>query len=148
MNKNSSGLTRSEIMSRVHSKDTTSELLLRKLLWSKGLRYRKNYKKVFGTPDIVFVSKKIAIFCDSEFWHGKDYLNNTNIPKSNTEYWINKFQKNILRDKEVNQKLLNDGWTVLRFWEKDILKDPEKCLKKIIDTFTKQSSKSLTNNKK
>lgn len=128
-------LSRSEIMARVHSKDTKPELILRKLLWSQGYRYRKNYKKIFGTPDIVFIKKKIAIFCDSEFWHGIDYLNGTNIPKTNTQYWIDKFEKNIRRDKEVNAKLECDGWKVLRFLEKDILDNPNVCVKRIVDEF-------------
>lgn len=127
-------LTRSEIMSRVKSKDTSMEVKLRKALWHKGLRYRKNCKDVFGKPDICFKKKKVAIFCDSEFWHGKYYLENKSIPKTNTKYWIEKFERNIARDIEVNKHLQDDCWIVLRFWEKDIHKDLESCVNTIINT--------------
>lgn len=131
MKKKKPNLSRSEIMSRVRAKDTKAELLLRKVLWAKGYRYRKNYTKVFGKPDIVFLRKKIAIFCDSEFWHGKYYMEGKRIPKSNKQYWIDKFERNIARDQLVNQRLLEDGWVVLRFWETDILSDVNKCVDEI-----------------
>jgi len=127
-------LTRSEIMSRVKSKDTIIEVLLRKALWKKGLRYRKNDHSVFGSPDIVFKGKKIAIFCDSEFWHGKLYEKGK-IPTNNQEYWIKKFKKNIARDIEVNKQLNASGWTVLRFWETDIKKDLDSIVQTIIRYF-------------
>lgn len=114
-------MTKSEMMSRVKSKDTKIEVLLRKELWRKGYRYRKNVRAVFGTPDIVFKGKKIAIFCDSEFWHGKDYMNGKT-PSSNVDFWIEKFKRNIKRDELVNKTLHEQGWLVLRFWEKDIKK--------------------------
>lgn len=122
---------RSKIMKNVKSKNTKIELMMRKALWAKGYRYRKNYKKVIGCPDICFPSIKLAIFCDSEFWHGKYFLEDKQIPKSNQNYWIEKFEKNIRRDKEVNLKLKKDGWTVLRFWEKDIEEKLTQCLEKI-----------------
>ncbi len=123
-------LTRSEQMACIRSKDTKPELLLRNILWHRGYRYRKNYKKVYGTPDIVFVKKKIAIFCDSEFWHGKDYLNGK-VPKTNQDYWVNKFEQNIERDKRVNTTLKEGGWLVLRFWEKDIYNNLDAIVKSI-----------------
>ncbi len=112
-------LTRSENMSRIKSKNTSIELSLRKELWKRGLRYRLYDKKVFGKPDIVFKRRKIAIFCDSEFWHGKKFLEGE-IPKSNTEFWVKKLTRNIERDKEVNKKLKEEGWIVLRYWGRDI----------------------------
>lgn len=129
-------LTRSEIMGRIHSKDTRSEIRLRKALWAKGYRYRKNYSKVFGKPDIVFIKKKIAIFCDSEFWHGKYYIRGEKIPKNNREYWIEKFKKNLKRDQLVNKTLISEGWIVLRFWEQEILNNTEKCID-VIETYLK-----------
>ena len=124
-------MNRSEIMKRVKSKDTSIEIKLRKALWKKGYRYRVNCKQVFGKPDICFLSQRIAIFCDSKFWHGKYYQENKRIPKTNTQYWKNKFVRNIKRDIEVNETLLKKGWIVLRFWEEDINKNIEYCVKTI-----------------
>jgi len=129
-------MTRSENMRRIKSKDTSIELILRKALWKKGVKYRKNCKDIFGKPDICIKKYKLAVFCDSEFWHGKDFLEGK-IPKTNQEFWIKKLQRNIQRDKEVNSVLKENGWTVLRFWEKDIRKNTEKCVNKIIDTIKK-----------
>lgn len=123
-------LTRSENMSRIKSKNTSIELSLRKELWKRGLRYRLYDKEVFGKPDIVFKGMKIAIFCDSEFWHGKKFLEGE-IPKSNTEFWVKKLTRNIERDKEVNEKLKEEGWIVLRYWGKDIRKNTVEIADKI-----------------
>ena len=114
-------------MQAVKNKDTNIEVLLRKELWSRGLRYQKNSKKVFGKPDIVFIGKKVAVFCDSEFWHGYNWENKQNEIKSNREFWIPKIEKNMLRDKEVTEKLESEGWIVLRFWGKEIKKDVVGC---------------------
>lgn len=130
-------LTRSENMSRIHSNDTSIEILIRKELYRRGLRYRKNDRSVFGKPDIVFKQKKIAVFCDSEFWHGKDYLNGSK-PKSNTDYWISKIERNIARDKEVNRKLESEGWTVIRLWGREILKNLTGCADKIVSALNKE----------
>lgn len=125
-------MDRSENMSHIRGKDTSIEITLRKNLWKKGVRYRKNCKDVFGKPDICFKRKKIAIFCDSEFWHGKYYLEGKYIPKTNKEYWIKKLEMNIARDKIVNQKLKNDGWIVLRFWETEIKQKLDFCVEQIV----------------
>ena len=119
-------MSRSENMSRIKSKNTKIEILLRKELWHRGISYRINCKDIFGKPDICFRKKKIAVFCDSEFWHGKDFLEGR-IPKSNQDYWIPKITRNIERDKEVTEKLQIEGWTVLRFWGKEILKNTSEC---------------------
>lgn len=128
-------MNRSENMSHIRGKDTSIEIALRKALWSKGVRYRKNCKDVFGKPDICFKGKKIAVFCDSEFWHGKFYLEGKYIPKTNIQYWIEKLEKNIARDSIVNEKLKNNGWTVLRFWENDIECNLELCVQKILSYY-------------
>ena len=130
-------ITRSENMRRIKSKDTSIEILLRKELWKRGYRYRKNAKDVFGKPDIVFKGKKLAVFADSEFWHGKYLMEGKYIPKTNTEYWVRKITRNIERDKEVDNLLKEEGWTVLRFWESDIKKSTEKCTDIIEDTLKK-----------
>lgn len=118
-------------MSRVKNKDSEIELVLRKELWARGMRYRKNVKSVFGKPDVAFIGKKIAVFCDSEFWHGYDWENRKSDIKSRREFWIPKIERNIQRDKEVNERLCNEGWIVLRFWGKDIKRDVGACADEI-----------------
>lgn len=114
-------------MKQVKNKDSKIELLLRKELWKRGLRYRKNVSEVYGHPDIAFMGKKIAVFCDSEFWHGFDWENRKNDFKSNRDFWIPKIEKNIKRDEEVNKQLAEDGWIVFRFWGREIKNDAAKC---------------------
>lgn len=133
-------MTRSENMSRIRSIETSIEIKLRKALWERGYRYRKNCKGIFGKPDICFLGKKIAIFCDSEFWHGKYLLESKYIPKTNQEYWIPKIERNIERDKEVAVALEKEGWIVLRFWQKEIEKDLENCLLRIEDALKLQKT--------
>ena len=115
-------------MRAIKSKDSDIEVLLRKALWEKGLRYRKNVKSVYGHPDIAFIGKKVAVFCDSEFWHGFDWEDRKKTLDSNKEYWIKKIERNIARDKEVNDYLESHGWTVIRFWGKDIKKNTLNCV--------------------
>ena len=115
-------------MQAIRSKDTTIELALRKALWKKGIRYRKNYKGLIGKPDIVITKYRIVVFCDSDFWHGYDWDNRQSRIKSNQEYWIPKIERNMKRDKEVTAVLVEQGWIVLRFWEHSIRKNLESCL--------------------
>ena len=119
-------------MQAVKSKDTAIELLLRKELWSRGIRYRKNVKSIIGKPDIAFIKKKVAVFCNSEFWHGFDWEHKKSDIKSNRDFWIPKIEKNIARDKEVNDALAADGWIVLRFWGQQIKKDVKACADLIV----------------
>lgn len=114
-------------MQAVKSKDSQIELLLRKELWDRGIRYRKNSTKIFGKPDIVFIGKKIAVFCDSEFWHGYNWEERKKDFKSHQEFWIPKIERNMERDKEVTIKLESEGWTVLRFWGNEIKKNTAQC---------------------
>ena len=114
-------------MQAVKNKDSQIELLLRKELWSRGIRYRKNSTKIFGKPDIVFIGKKVAVFCDSEFWHGYNWEERKKDFKSHQEFWIPKIERNIERDKEVTTKLESEGWTVLRFWGNEIKKNTAHC---------------------
>lgn len=121
-------------MQAIRSKETSIEIKLRKALWKKGYRYSKNYAKLLGKPDIVFVSMQIAIFCDSEFFHGFDWENRKDWIKSNRDYWIPKIESNMKKDKLVNKTLRDEGWKVLRFWGKEIEKNLEKCMDKIEKT--------------
>ncbi len=119
-------------MSRIRATDTTPEILLRKALWHKGWRYRKNYTKLPGKPDIVFIRQKIAIFVDGDFWHARGHQDKPGEQvASNKEYWKKKLSRNVERDKEVNDELTEAGWLVLRFWETDIKKDLDGCIKKL-----------------
>ena len=123
---------RSKIMHAIKGKNTGIELALGKALWQKGLRYRKNDATVFGKPDFCFKRLKIAVFCDSEFWHGKDWESKKLKLKSNFEFWNAKMDRNIRRDKEVTEKLETEGWTVIRFWGEEISKDIDNCTRLII----------------
>ena len=120
-------------MQRIRSSDTEIEVLLRKALWKKRYRYRKNYRKLPGKPDIVLTKYKIAIFCDGEFFHGKDWeVLKPRLEKSNnSEFWIGKISRNRERDDEINKELLFLGWTVIRFWGNDIKKNIDECIKVI-----------------
>ena len=133
---------RRKTMQAIRGKDTSIELKLRSELWKRGIRYRKNCKKVYGHPDIAFIGMKLAVFCDSEFWHGYDWESRKDSIQTNREYWIPKIERNIERDKEVNEKLESEGWTVMRFWGKEILKNTEQCADRI-ESFLKKSERSL-----
>lgn len=122
---------RHKAMTAIRSRDTSIEVTLRKALWHKGFRYRKNYNILPGKPDIVITKYNIAIFCDSEFFHGKDWeklklrLQNG----SNSSYWVKKIERNMERDWENEQALRFREWKVLRFWGKDIMRDTAACVK-------------------
>ena len=123
-------------MQHIKSSNTKIEVLLRKALWKKGYRYRKNYKKLPGKPDIVLTKYKIAIFCDGEFFHGKDWeILKPRLEKGNSsEYWVSKISKNRKHDDEINKELLFLGWTVIRFWGNDIKKNTDECINVIEET--------------
>ena len=120
-------------MRNIRNRDSAIELRLRKELWHRGYRYRKNWKELPGTPDIVLTKYRIAIFCDSEYFHGKDWeVLKPRLEKSNnSEFWISKISRNRERDDEVNKRLLFEGWTVIRFWGDDIKKHTDECVKVI-----------------
>lgn len=123
-------------MKYIHSKNTKIEVILRKALWNAGFRYRKNYDKLPGKPDIALTKYKIAIFCDGEFFHGKDWeVLKPKLEKgNNSDFWIKKITRNQQRDDEVNKQLLFMGWTVIRFWGNEIKKNPEQCVKVVEET--------------
>ena len=130
---------RSKIMSRIRYKDTVAEMMLRKSLYSKGIRYRLNVKSLPGKPDIVFFKDKIAIFVDGDFWHGKDW-NKLQLRLSNG-YWLKKISGNIKRDRLVTLKLEKGGWMVFRFWESDIKKNVENITSQLIENMVSNHQK-------
>lgn len=126
------------------STGTKLELLFGKLLWNAGVRYRKNDKTVLGKPDFVIRGLKIAIFCDGDFWHGKNWKERQKDHKTNCDFWHSKIEKNILRDNEVTEYLETHGWHVFRFWETDIIQKPNECLNIILNYMNKTA---IANNK-
>ncbi len=123
---------RSEMMSKIRSKETKPEVAFRKMLWHNGIRYRKNVKKLPGSPDIVLGKHKLIVFIDGEFWHGFHWEQKKDRIKSNRAFWIPKIERNMQRDRQNNQKLKEMGYTVLRFWANDIKKHPEICLQQVL----------------
>ncbi len=120
-------------MSRVKLKNGTAEQLLAKRLWHLGYRYRKNDKRLPGSPDIAISKHHIAIFIDGEFWHGKDWATRRVRLKHNREYWIEKIEENMARDQRNNIELRSMGWHVIRFWEKEVKRDLDKCVDEVCD---------------
>lgn len=118
-------------MQAIRSKATKDEVLLAKALWQRGHRYRKNDKTAFGKPDLTFKRHKLAIFVDSEYFHGKDWDFEKYRIKTNRDFWWAKIESNMKRDKQVNDELVRTGWKVLRFWSKEIRKNLAYCIGKI-----------------
>lgn len=119
-------------MSKVRLKNGKAETILAKRLWSEGCRYRRNYKKLPGSPDIALTKQRIAVFVDGEFWHGENWEERKSKLKSNREYWIEKIEENMARDKRVDAQLEEMGWITIHFWEKQVLKDAEECLRRVM----------------
>ena len=126
-------------MSRVRGKNTGPEIKLRKLLWSRGIRGYRIHHNLLGKPDIVFTKKKIAIFIDGCFWHKCPVCFHE--PETRKEFWVKKISSNVERDEKVNLQLQKEGWTVRRFWEHEVRKNPEKILSKIIDLLHRKNTK-------
>lgn len=124
---------RHKCMSHIKSKDTSIEVSLRRALWKKGYRYRKNYSALPGKPDIVLTKYRIAIFCDGELFHGKNWevLKPRLLKGNNPDFWVKKIERNMKRDDENDKRLLFLGWTVIHFWGNDILKNTDQCVKVI-----------------
>lgn len=124
--------SRSKLMAKIKSKETKPEIKLRKFLWGLGLRYRKNDKKLPGSPDIAILKYKLVIFIDGEFWHGYNWAIKKHTIKSNREFWIPKIERNMQRDAEINDYYKDLGWKVMRFWEQEIKKEFYLCVNKIV----------------
>ncbi len=124
-------------MSKIRGKDTKIELRLRKALYGRGLPYRLYSRKIPGHPDISCLKYRVAVFCDSEFWHGYLFEENIKKVKWNEEFWIRKIKRNIERDIEVDRKLKEMGFRVLRFWGRQIEKDLDTCVEEILKAYVK-----------
>lgn len=138
MNNNVSGQKNKNIQ-EVKNKDSRIELMLRHELWVHGVRYRKNVTRIIGKPDIAFMGKRVAVFCDSEFWHGYDWEKQKEKIKTNREFWIPKIERNIERDKEITETLEADGWIVLRFWGNEIIKHVGACANVIVNVLEERN---------
>ena len=134
----------SKRMANVSLKGGKAETALAKALWHEGVRYRKNYRKLPGSPDIAITKYKIAVFVDGEFWHGYDWEGRKNKLKSNREYWIEKIEENITRDKRNDRLLEEMGWLTIHFWEKDVNKQLDVCVKKVLEAVEEQRRKEGT----
>jgi DNA mismatch endonuclease (patch repair protein) len=123
---------RSKIMSKIKGKNTKTELTFRKALYAAGYRYRIDYKKLIGKPDIALNKYKTVIFIDGEYWHGYNWKERKPKIKTNREFWIAKIERNMQRDVEVNQELEQMGYTIFRFWESEVKKELDRCLTEVL----------------
>lgn len=129
-----------KIMSSIKSSNTVPELLLRKAVWRMGMRYRINDRQIYGKPDIIFSRVKLAVFCDGDYWHGhnwalRGYANLEDELAHYKPFWADKIRRNVRRDREVDEKLSCEGWSILRFWESDILRDPQECAQEVFKKY-------------
>jgi DNA mismatch endonuclease (patch repair protein) len=131
---------RTKNMKAIKSKNTKMEVLLAKALWAKGIRYRKNDKSVFGRPDLTIKKHKVAIFVDSEYFHGKDWKLEKHRIKTNRDFWWKKIEENIKRDKLVNRSLVDNDWKVLRFWSQEVRKKLNLCIDEICIVINEQKN--------
>ena len=130
-------------MSCIRAKDSEMELLLRKRLWAVGLRYRKHYKAT-GCPDIAFPRDRVAVFCDSAFWHGHTFRTlRSRWTREGKTYWLSKIRRNMQRDREVTRILRADGWTVIRFSERQVLMNPDGCVEKVRSVMRRARSRAM-----
>lgn len=131
---------RSKIMSKIRGKNTKPEMLFRKALFAAGYRYRIDYKKLIGKPDIALRKYKTVIFIDGEYWHGYNWHERKPKIKTNRDFWIAKIERNMQRDDEVNQELKKQGYTVFRFWESEIKKELDRCLNEVLQHLNRISA--------
>ena len=125
------------------SSGTKPERMLARELWRRGYRYRKNVRTVTGSPDICFKSRKVAVFVDGEFWHGRNWQQERHRIKSNRDFWYAKIERNMVRDKRVDHRLKVMGWTVLRFWESDVRKHLVDCADRVEEALRRQQLQHL-----
>lgn len=133
----------SKRMSRVCLKGGPAETALAHALWHEGIRYRKNYKAIPGSPDIAITKYKVAVFIDGEFWHGENWEERKTKLKSNRNYWIEKIEENMARDKRNDALLIEMGWTPIHFWEKEVKRNLDRCVNVVIDMVQINHSQSI-----
>lgn len=133
----------SKRMAKVKLKRGDAERAIAKKLWHEGFRYRLNYKKLPGSPDIAILKYHIAVFIDGEFWHGYDWEKRKGSLKRNREYWIEKIEENMARDFRVDRELLFLGWTPLHFWSNDVKKDSDGCILSIKEVIFDKKLKNI-----
>lgn len=126
---------RKKNMKNIRSKGTKPERIISKKLKQKGIYFTQHAKKVYGKPDITFLRKKVAVFIDSDFWHR--HPENFQMPKTNRDYWENKIQRNVERDKEVNEVLTREGWDIIRIWESEIKENSDECVERILQAINR-----------
>jgi DNA mismatch endonuclease (patch repair protein) len=131
---------RSSNMSKIRGKNTKPELLFKKALWHAGIRHRCNRRRLPGKPDITLIKYKVVVFIDGSFWHGHDWDTRQTSIKSNRDFWIPKIERNIQRDREINQFYLSRGWTSIRFWDFEVQKELGVCVKKVMDAVSSSFS--------
>jgi len=125
-------------MSQIKGKNTSPEIIIRKLLYSKGIRGYRIHYPLIGKPDIVFIKRRLVVFIDGCYWHKCPEC--FTIPQTRTEFWLEKINKNVARDNKINHQLVNEGWKVLRFWEHDVRKNPEEIVDTIISGIKERTS--------
>lgn len=130
-------------MSKVRLKNGKAETILAKRLWHEGYRYRRNYKKLPGSPDIALTKYRVAVFVDGEFWHGENWKERKAKLKHNREYWIEKIEENMTRDKRIDSQLQEMGWITVHFWEKQVLKHTDECLQTVLELLEKKNGQAL-----
>ena len=131
---------RSKIMGKIRGKNTKPEMAFRKALYAQGYRYRIDYRKLTGKPDIVLKKYRIVIFIDGEYWHGYNWEERKPKIKTNREFWIAKIERNMQRDAEVNRTLEDLGYKIFRFWENEIKKELERCLSEVVSYIERSDS--------
>ena len=132
-------------MSKVKLKNGKAETILAKRLWHEGYRYRRNYKKLPGSPDIAITTYRVAVFVDGEFWHGYNWASKKDKIGRNKEYWVEKIEENIARDSKNDKELKALGWIPIHFWSKEVMKDPEGCVKDIEDIIIQNKYNQIHN---
>lgn len=131
------------VMSCIRGKDTSIEMALRHALTERGIRYRCNSKYIYGHPDLSWKGLKVVVFCDSEFWHGKNFETARKSLKKNEAYWVKKIERNMARDAEVNEKLKKEGYLVLRYWGERILKELPAVTEEVVATLKERGYPGL-----
>ena len=140
--------TRSRIMRSVRTQETAAEERLATALRRLALRFRRNDSRVFGKPDFVFPARRLAVFVDGDFWHGRSWIENGAAPATNARFWIQKFDRNIARDRLVERRLRRNGWSVLRLWGSDVNRAPKDAADAVLKRLKRRRSELVRRSEK